>query len=131
MSPRQSSKEKQKNAKSHTEIAIQSSTIEECPHCMAIFIWHQTTQKSKREYINTSPRNAQWKNWLLGVTINTQITKNGSLNSRTLSFNKKKDMAKDTYAPASSLVNTLQQLGIIKDILLNIVLDLGIIIDIV
>jgi hypothetical protein len=40
-------------------------------------------------------------------------------------------MAKDTYAPASSLVNTLQQLGIIKDILLNIVLDLGIIIDIV
>ena len=57
--------------------------------------------------------------------------KNGSLNSKTLSFNKKKDMAKDTYAPASSLVNTLQQLGIIKDILLNIVLDLGSIIDIV
>ena len=40
-------------------------------------------------------------------------------------------MSKDTDILASSLVNTLQQLGIIKDILLNIVLDLGIIIDIV
>ena len=41
-------------------------------------------------------------------------------------------MSKDTEAPASSLVNKLQQLRIIKDILLNIVLDLGImIIDIV
>jgi hypothetical protein len=40
-------------------------------------------------------------------------------------------MSKDTDASAGSLVNTLQQLGIIKDILLNIVLDLGIIIVIV